>query len=120
MRSRTYHAKGDPTELHKTKANHGTDISLGTLVQPAPEVSARSATSEVLCLDVQFLAVLSNATFAAYAGKLLSKNKQQAKFVGEIPDSGPEVVAYPTDQRLHVKALKAETVKKKSGRRSRW
>ena len=115
-----YHAKGDPTELHKTKANHGKDISLGTLVQPAPEVSARSATSEVLCLDVQFLAILSDATFAAYVGKLLPQKKQQTKFGGRTPDGGPEVVAYPTDQRLHVKALKAETVEKKSGRRSRW
>ena len=115
-----YHAKGDPTELHKTKANHGKDISLGTLVQPAPEGSARSATSGVSCLNVQFSAVLSNATFAAYVGKLLPQKKQQPKFVGRIPDGGPEVVAYPTDQRLHVKALKAETVKNKSGRRSRW
>ena len=48
------------------------------------------------------------------------KKKKQVKFVGEIPDDGPEVVAYPTDQRLSVKARKANTVKKKSGRRSRW
>ena len=49
------------------------------------------------------------------------KKKQQTKFVGRIPDGGTEVVAYPTDQRLHVKALKAEKQRrKKSGRRSRW
>ena len=89
-------------------------------MQPTPEVSARLATSEVSCLNVQFSAVLSNATFAAYVGKLLPQKKQQPKFVGRTPDGGPEVVAYPTDQRLHVKALKAETAEKKSGRRSRW
>ena len=47
------------------------------------------------------------------------KKKQHVKFVGEIPDGGPEVVAYPTDQRLRDKARKAETGEKKEVRKKK-
>ena len=41
------------------------------------------------------------------------------KFVGEIPDDGPKVVAYPIDQRLRDKARKKETGEKKEVKRKK-
>ena len=46
-------------------------------------------------------------------GAKRKKKKDHVKFVGEIPDGGPRVVAFPTDQRLRDKARKAETGEKK-------
>ena len=47
------------------------------------------------------------------------KKKNDEEFVGELPDDGPKVVAYPTDQRLRDKARKKETGEKKEVKRKK-
>ena len=66
------------------------------------------ATSEVSCQDDRNRELTDK-----------KKKKKHVKFVGEIPDGGPEVVAFPTDQRLRDKARKAETGEKKEVRKKK-
>ena len=49
----------------------------------------------------------------------LKKKKDQVKFVGEMPDDGPKISAYPTDQRLRDKARKANNGEKKEVKRKK-